>query len=55
MSAFPLESDIKFHTFLWVFRKIIFLGYKDFVDIFWAHHKIGLVSGVISMYFKVFS
>ena len=27
-----------------VFRKMnIFLGYEDFVDIFWGHHKIGLV------------
>ena len=32
-----------------------FLGYEDFVDIFWGHHKIGLYSGVISMHFRVFS
>ena len=25
-----------------------FLGYEDFVDIFWGHHKIGLYLGVIS-------
>ena len=38
------------------FRNInIFLGYEDFVDIFEGHDKIGLVLGVSSMYFRVFS
>ena len=32
-----------------------FVGYEDFVDIFWGHHKIGLVLGVIFMYLGVFS
>ena len=32
-----------------------FLGYEDFMDIFWGHHKIGLYLGVISMYFRNFS
>ena len=32
-----------------------FLGYEDFVDIFWGHHKIGLYLGVISMHFRDFS
>ena len=32
-----------------------FLGYEDFVDIYWGHHKIGLYLGVISMHFRVFS
>ena len=32
-----------------------FLGYEDFVDIFWGHHKIGLYLGVIFMYFRDFS
>ena len=32
----------------------IFLGYDDFVDIFWGHHKIGLYFGVIFMHFRVF-
>ena len=36
-------------------KKEYFLGYEDFVDIFWGHHKIGLYLGVISMYFRVFS
>ena len=31
------------------------MGYEDFVDIFWGHHKIGLYLGVISMHFRVFS
>ena len=36
---------LNFNIF-WVFRKMkneYFLGYEDFVDIFWGHHKIGLV------------
>ena len=32
-----------------------FLGYEDCVDIVLGNHKIGLVLGVISMYFRVFS
>ena len=32
-----------------------FLGYANFVDIIWGHPKFGLVLGVISMYFRVFS
>ena len=32
-----------------------FLGYEHFVDIIWGHPKIGLVLGVMSMYFRVFS
>ena len=27
---------------------------KDFVDIFWGHHKIGLYLRVISMHFRGF-
>ena len=34
-------------------RNKYFLGYEDFVDIFWGHHKIGLYFGVISMHFRV--
>ena len=30
------------------------LGFDEFVDIFWAHYKIGLLEGDISMHFKVF-
>ena len=41
---------------LWGFPKNkYFLGYENFVDIFWGHHKIGLNLEVISMQFKVFS
>ena len=37
-------------------KKIIFLGYEDFVDIFLGcHHIIGLYLVVISMHFRVFS
>ena len=32
-----------------------FLGYAKFVDIIWGHPKFGLILGVISMYFRVFS
>ena len=33
-----------------------FGGYKDFVDIFGgSYHKVGIVLGIISMYFMVFS
>ena len=32
-----------------------FWGYVDLVDIFGGHHKTGLVLGVISMHFRVFS
>ena len=39
--------------------QIIFLCFfrknEYFVDIFWGHYKTGLVIGVISMYFGVFS
>ena len=45
----------KILIFLGVFRNLIFLGYEDFVDIFWGHHKIGLYLGFISMHFRVFS
>ena len=31
-----------------------FLGYEDFVDIFWGHHKIGLYLGVISKHLGSF-
>ena len=41
------------------FRYFFFLWYEDFVDIFFwgggGHNKIGLVLGVSSMYFRVFS
>ena len=35
----------------------IFWGYEDFVDIFWGHHKIGLVLGsflcILGSFFNV--
>ena len=30
------------------------VGYEDFEDISWGHHKTGLFWGVISMHFRVF-
>ena len=30
------------------------LKYEGFVDIFWGHHKTGLILGVISMHFRSF-
>ena len=39
----------------WGFQKNeFFFGHEDFVDIFWGHHKIGRVLGVISLHFRVF-
>ena len=49
-------QNFEFQYSLGFFRKkYYFLGYEDFVDIFWVHHKIGLYLGVISMHFRVFS
>ena len=46
----------EFQYFFWVFRKVnIFWGMKILWIFFWGHPKIGLVLGVISMYFRVFS
>ena len=36
-------------------KYLYFWGYEDFVDILGGHDKIGLVLGVSSMYFRVFS
>ena len=36
-----------------VIRKLIILGFEDFVDIFGGHHKIGLYLVVIFMHFRV--
>ena len=44
-----------FNIFLGFQKNEYFFGYENFVDIFWGHPKIGLVLGVISMYFRVFS
>ena len=41
--------------FLGGFQKNNILGYEDFVDNFWGHHKIELYLGVISMHFRLFS
>ena len=46
----------EFQYFLGFFRKMnIFWGLKILWIFFWGYPKIGLVLGVISMYFRVFS
>ena len=48
-------QNLNFNSF-GVFRKNeYFWGYEDFADFLGGHHKIGLVLGVISMKFSVFS
>ena len=43
------------YIFLFFFQKNEnLLGYENFVDISWGHHKIRPVLRVISMYFRVF-
>ena len=56
LGLFFWVQNFEFQYF-WGFQKNrYFLGYEDFVDIFWGcHHKIGLYLGVISMHFRVFS
>ena len=47
-----LGQIFEFQYFFWVFRKMnIFWGMKILWILFWGHPKIGLVLGVISMYF----
>ena len=46
---------LNYIIFWGVQKYLYFWGYEDFVDIFGGHDKIGLVLGVSSMYFKVFS
>ena len=54
LGSFFVVQNFEFQYF-WGFQKNkYFLGYEDFVDIFWGHHKIGLYLGVISMHFRVF-
>ena len=49
-------QNLEFQYFYGVFRKNEYLfGYEYIVDIFWGHYKKGLVLGVISIHFSVFS
>ena len=48
-------QNFEFQYFLGFQKKKYFLGYEDFVDIFWDHYKIGLYLGVPSMHLSVFS
>ena len=44
LGPFFWVQNSEFQYFGFFFRKMkIFWGYEDFVDIFWGHHKIGLV------------
>ena len=45
---------LNFNIFGGIKKNEYFLGYEDFVDIFWSHHKIGLVLGVNYVHFRVF-
>ena len=46
---------LKFNIF-WGFQENeYFWGEENFVDIFWSHHKTGLVLRVIYMHFMIFS
>ena len=54
LGSFFWVQNFEFHYF-WGFQKNeYFVGYEDFVDIFWGHHEIGLYLGVISMHFRFF-
>ena len=46
---------LNFNIFGGIQKAEYFMGFEDFVDIFWDHHKIGLYLEVISMNFRVFS
>ena len=46
-------QNLNFNIFLSFQKNEYFLGYEDFVDMFWGHHKIGLYLMVISMHFRV--
>ena len=46
---------LNFNIFKGFQKNEYFWGYVCFVDIFLGHHKTGLVLGVISMHFRVFS
>ena len=49
-------QNFEFQYFWGFQKKEHFLVYEDCVDFFiWGHHKIGQVSGVISMHFRIFS
>ena len=53
LGTFFWVQNLEFQYFRGFQKNKYFLGYEDFVDIFWGHHKIGLYLEVISMYFRV--
>ena len=54
-SFFLWVKFLNFNIFGGFQKNEYFLGCENFVDIFWGHPINGLVLGVISMYFRVFS
>ena len=56
LGSFFFGSNFRFSIFFRVFKKKnIFLGMKILWIFFWGHPKIGLVLGVVSVFFRVFS
>ena len=56
LGPFFLFQNSEFQYFFWVFRKMnIFLGYEDFLDIFWGSSQNWASLRVISMQFRVFN
>ena len=56
LGLFFWVQNSEFQYFFGVFRKMnIFLGYKDFVDIFWGSSQNWASLRVISKQFRVFS
>ena len=55
LGSFILVQNFEVQFFGGFQKKMIFLGYEDFMDIFWGHHQIGLYLVEISMHFRVFS
>ena len=53
LGTFFWVQNFDFQYFLGVSEKQIFLGYEDFVDIFWGSSQNWLYLGVISMHFRV--
>ena len=46
LGSFFGVQNFEFQYFWGFQKKKYFLGYEDFVDIFWGHHKIGLYFGL---------
>ena len=55
LGSFFWFKSLNFNIFVFFQSNEYYLGYEDFVDIFWGHLKIGLYLGVISMHDMVFA